>query len=49
MYYCWSIFFISYVPRVLRAPTRADAALYAPFVAALLGSLVLRAAARRPS
>lgn len=48
MYYCWFIFFISYVPRALLASTRADPALYAPFVAALLGSLVLRAAARRP-
>jgi hypothetical protein len=46
MYYCWFIFFITYAPRLLLG--WADAALYAPFVAILLGSLGLRAAARQP-
>jgi hypothetical protein len=45
MYYCWFIFFITYAPRLLLG--WAYAALYAPFVAVLLGSLALRATARR--
>lgn len=44
MYYCWFIFFISYVPRAL-----TDPAPHLPFfVAVLVGAVVLRAAARRP-
>ena len=49
MYWCWFIFFISYVPRALTASNPADSALYAPFVATLLGALVVRAAARSPA
>jgi hypothetical protein len=47
MYYCWFIFFITYAPRVLLG--WASAALYAPFIAILLGALALRAAARQRS
>jgi hypothetical protein len=42
MYYCWVIFFISYLPRML-----VESILYLPFVAVLLGALGLRVAARR--
>jgi hypothetical protein len=42
MYYCWFIFFISYLPRAL-----TESLWYAPLVAVLLGALVLRWAARR--
>ena len=44
MYYCWFIFFISYLPRML-----VESPLYAPFVAALLGGIGLRAIAARRS
>lgn len=44
MYYCWFIFFISYVPRML-----VESALYFPFVAVLLGAVGLRAVAARRS
>jgi hypothetical protein len=44
MYYCWFIFFISYVPRML-----AESPLYFPFVAVLLGGIGLRALAARRS
>jgi hypothetical protein len=44
MYYCWVIFFISYLPRML-----VESVLYLPFVAVLVGAVGLRAvAARRP-
>jgi hypothetical protein len=42
MYYCWFIFFISYLPRML-----VESIWYLPFVNILLGAIVLRAAARR--
>jgi len=42
MYYCWFIFFISYLPRAI-----GESVLYWPFVAVLLAGLGLRAAARR--
>ena len=42
MYYCWFIFFISYLPRML-----TQSIVYLPFVAVLVGSLVLRFLARR--
>ena len=41
MYYCWFIFFISYVPRML-----VESVLYLPFVAVLVGAIALRAVAR---
>jgi sulfoxide reductase heme-binding subunit YedZ len=44
MYYCWFIFFISYVPRML-----VESPLYFPFVAVLLGAVGLRAIAVRHS
>jgi hypothetical protein len=44
MYYCWFIFFISYLPRMLTLSL-----IYLPFVNVLLGILVLRAAAARAS
>jgi hypothetical protein len=43
MYYCWFIFFISYLPRAF-----AESLWYAPFVILLLATLALRWAARRP-
>src|SRR5262245_52580834 len=42
MYYCWVIFFISYLPRVL-----VESMLYLPFVAILLGAIAVRATAWR--
>jgi hypothetical protein len=42
MYYCWFIFFISYLPRAL-----VESVLYLPFVVVLVGALVLRIIARR--
>jgi hypothetical protein len=42
MYYCWFIFFISYLPRML-----VESLWYFPFVAVLLGGIGLRFAARR--
>jgi hypothetical protein len=42
MYYCWVIFFISYLPRML-----VESVLYLPFVAVLVGAIGLRAIAAR--
>jgi methionine sulfoxide reductase heme-binding subunit len=42
MYYCWFIFFISYVPRML-----VESPLYVSYVAVLLGGVGLRAVAAR--
>jgi hypothetical protein len=42
MYYCWLIFLISYLPRML-----IESVLYSPFVAVLVGALALRAVAAR--
>jgi len=42
MYYCWFIFFISYLPRML-----VESIWYLPLVNILLGAIVVRAAARR--
>jgi hypothetical protein len=42
MYYCWVIFFISYLPRML-----VESIFYFPYVAVLAGSIVVRALARR--
>jgi sulfoxide reductase heme-binding subunit YedZ len=42
MYYCWFIFFISYLPRAL-----VESLLYLPFVFVLLGAVALRFAAWR--
>ena len=44
MYYCWFIFFISYLPRAF-----AESVIYAPLVLVLLAALPVRGAARRRS
>jgi hypothetical protein len=42
MYYCWVIFFISYLPRML-----VESIFYFPYVAVLAGAIVLRIVAGR--
>ena len=42
MYYCWYIFFVSYLPRML-----VESLWYFPFVAVLLGSIGIRFVAPR--